>query len=355
MGIVFSDFITTIDNDIETRINIGNESIKFGIDFLDDFLCGIWKQDLVLVGAHSGAGKTQLVTNIALHNVLNGKRVHFFALEADEYEIERRILFNLTSKYYFNDPKRKTISITNADFMLGNIAKQGVAYEIQAINEFKKRFGNLKVAYKFGRFGIKEFREAFLQVAVQGSDLIIIDHAHFFDWGTTNENVALKEIVSAARELNIENKIPVILVSHLRKRSYAVDWYAPPMEEFHGSSELYKYSTKVITLGTGEREGEKTFSTYVNSAKFRADGSRAKAIGKINFNFTNLSYERGYDIGRPYQVRTNEFETFIENDFPAWAKGARRGGGINSGPASSSAMASNTRGAEHVQRVPYSD
>lgn len=354
-GVEFSNFREVIDQDIEKRIQIGERRLNFGIDFLDDFLMGIWKEDLVLVGAYSGAGKTQLVTNIALHNVEKGRNVHFFALEADEYEIERRILFNLVARLYFKGHSEKQVQITPGDFMVGNIAKELIHLELKAVEEFKKRFKTLNVAYKTGNFGIKEFKEKFIEVAAQGSDLIIIDHAHFFDWGDKQEYLALKEIVGTARQLNIENKVPVVLVSHLRKRDFKNDWYAPPMEEFHGSSELYKNATKVITLGGGQSEGMGQTSTFINAAKFRADGSRAKYLAKAIFNYRTLAYERGYLLGKPYQKRDREFEELAFSDYPTWSLRANRSGNtyqdVKTKPTNDGAKG----GKRDLQKLPYKD
>ena len=72
-----------------------NKLLKFGVSFVDDSLLGILPDDLILVGAPSGVGKTQFCVNLALANVSVGKRVHFFALEAGKYEIERRLKWQI--------------------------------------------------------------------------------------------------------------------------------------------------------------------------------------------------------------------------------------------------------------------
>ena len=65
-----------------------NNSGYFGIKYLDAALHGIKPNDLILIGASSGAGKTELCTHIAKTNAKLGKRVRYIALEAEKNEIE---------------------------------------------------------------------------------------------------------------------------------------------------------------------------------------------------------------------------------------------------------------------------
>ncbi len=58
-----------------------------------------------MLGAKTGIGKTALATITALHNCQQGKRVHYFALEAEEREIERRMKFQIIADLYDQDGK----------------------------------------------------------------------------------------------------------------------------------------------------------------------------------------------------------------------------------------------------------
>ena len=63
---------------------------KYGVKFLDDYLLGIKQTDFILIGAYSGAGKTELAYNIAFENAKK-TNVHLFALEAKQGP-ERQLL-----------------------------------------------------------------------------------------------------------------------------------------------------------------------------------------------------------------------------------------------------------------------
>ena len=67
--------------------------LPFHVGFLDDYFRGILPHDLILIGADTGAGKTDLVSAIARRNAQDGRNVHIIALEAEPLEIERRTKF----------------------------------------------------------------------------------------------------------------------------------------------------------------------------------------------------------------------------------------------------------------------
>ena len=74
-----SKFSEGIKNEREERLKNAKENLSFGVPFLDDSLGGIYKNDLILFGAKTGIGKTQLATLVAKKNAGLNKRVHFFA------------------------------------------------------------------------------------------------------------------------------------------------------------------------------------------------------------------------------------------------------------------------------------
>ena len=68
-----------------------NDLCSYGVPCLDHALGGIYKNDLVVVGADSGVGKSELVLNIAKYNASRGKRVVLYYLEGGHTEAMRRM------------------------------------------------------------------------------------------------------------------------------------------------------------------------------------------------------------------------------------------------------------------------
>ena len=276
--------------EIEPRTKNRERLLSFGIDYLDDSMLGIMPNDLILIGAYSGAGKTAICCNIAAANIAKGKRVHYIALEAEIYEIERRIKYQFFANFFFKDPERPKIDINFQNWMMGDYFESCKLYEAQAQKEMEEKFSTLFVLYKQNKFDVQDLIFTVTSFSDE-TDLIIVDHIHYFDYDDDKENRAIKEIAKTARMLTLEQGKPMILVSHLRKRDRTTDDICPGIEEFHGSSDLYKIATKAVTLGPGDSDTAGQIDTYFRVVKNRFDGSVTRFIGKAAY----LQKEGKYD------------------------------------------------------------
>ena len=90
------------------------------------------------------------------------------------------------------------------------------------------------------------------------------------------------------------------------------------MEDFHGSSELFKVATKVITFAIGKNTSKKTFlsPTYFRIDKCRLSGNVSRYIGKVNYNLRMNDYEQEYELG---ELSSDEvkFELVEKENYPA--------------------------------------
>jgi archaellum biogenesis ATPase FlaH len=326
----FFQSIANAFNEMELRKKARDGLLTFGNKFLDDAMVGIFKNDLILIGARSGAGKTQLCTNIALANVLNGKRVHYIALEAELYEIEQRIKYQLFAKEFYQQKKQASISdqkfhvnISYQNWALGDYLESHADIEGKVCSEFISLFPTLFTFYKTDSFDAATFMLKVTECA-NDTDLVIVDHVHYFDYEDDNENRAIKDIAKTARTLALENSKPIILVSHMRKADRNSDSVCPGLEEFHGSSDLFKIATKAITFAPGEWDKEKGQETYMRIVKNRLDGSVTRFMGLINYKNQEGRYAEKYKIGLTNQKRGDEFKTLALGSYPAWCEYADR-------------------------------
>lgn len=325
----------SIVKEIELRKNLCKSSrLVFGISYLDESLYGIGPGDLVLLGAPSGVGKTQLCVNIALSNLENGKRVHFIALEASEYEIEQRLKFQLISNMYFKDECRPKLAehLSYSSWYYGANQAQLFQYEDLATEYLSKALKDLNVYYKTNEdFNLEALIKAVI-LAKDESDLFIIDHVHYFDIeDSDNENRALKLIAKTVRDLALMFKKAIILVAHLRKRDRFQKDLVPGIDEFHGSSDLTKIATKVITMAPGSPDatGHK-FKTYFRVVKNRMDGGVTRYIAEISYDVKKMSYESSYLISST--KNPTEFKALSTSEFPKWALSAKEDYVLNTEP-----------------------
>lgn len=310
-------------DEIEGRRTARQGLRKFGIPYLDDALIGISPSDLILLGAPSGIGKTQICCNIALANLRDGKRVHFMALEAEQYEIERRLKYQMLADVYF-DPKNRAnrvpgLTLSYDRWAMGDLLKPLADFEALTASSFEKNYRDLFLYYKQDRFSLNDLIENVV-AAAPNSDLFIIDHVHYFDLDDENENRAMKEIAKTVRALALEEKKPIILVAHLRKRDKQNEDLAPGIDEFHGSSDLTKIATKVITISPGGRTSDGCYETFFRIPKNRMNGGCTRFLGRIMFDPRKNAYEGAYKVGRSTLTRKTGFEELDGDLLPEWAR-----------------------------------
>lgn len=301
----------------------GAKLLRFGNAFLDDALLCIKPEDLILVGAPSGVGKTQFCVNLALTNIEDGRRVHFFALEAAECEIEMRLKYRVLMEQFYADPNRprgKTFLFD--EWETGAYEEILAPYEEWAEKYCVEAYKNLHTFYKLDQFDVSKLIEL-VTLAADETDLIIVDHVHFFDWDDQNDNRAIKEIAKATRDLCRNFRIPIVLVAHLRKKDKANAELVAGLDEFHGSSDLPKIATKVITIASGGPSSVKEgcYTTYIRTPKNRHLSSSTAYLAQILFNEQKGSYEKEYKLGWANAQKFGEIEA---HKHPKWFNRSRR-------------------------------
>ncbi len=302
------------------RIEAGKNLLTTGVTFLDEALGGIATKDLLIVASKTGVGKSQFVAHIALANVRLGKRVHIFALEAERLEVERRIKYQFISDLFFRSQNRSDIKINYMDWFYGRLDSELGQYEEAADKELM-RLSTLFIYYRKNEFYAKDFQRLALSIK-DHTDLIIVDHLQYFDSDNPNENRATSDIVKMIRDTALLSEKPVVLVSHVRKTDKRLKQIVPDIEDLHGSSDISKIGTKVITIAPSQEKSSNTErKTLISISKCRIDGARSNHIGLLTFDLVKQRYEAPYKIGR-LSFDGFEFEPMSGLEKPFWAKSA---------------------------------
>ena len=305
--------------------------LSFGISFFDDALNGI-QNDLVLVGASSGVGKTELSTHIATTNAGKGKRVHFFALEAEPNEIEQRIKYKYLAQMMFRGLIPKPIpgkTIDYADWYDGKYNAAWGPYEAEADAFLAATYPTLFTMYReFGTFTADDFARQLLAIQDE-TDLVIIDHFHYFDFEDQNENRAMKETVKKIRDIALLTQKPIVLVAHVRKKDSRSRQLIPGLEDFHGTSDIGKIGTKAIMLSpchSVDLNDKTRFPTFMRAVKYRQGSHRTRNLAVCNFSVEANAYENNYHLGTiGHDERGGEIWHPIEDqrEIPGWATRAK--------------------------------
>jgi replicative DNA helicase len=170
----------------EERFKHWNEmhGLSTGFPSIDTLTLGLAPAELIVIAGPTSRGKTLLAMNIAANVARQGGRVLFVTLEMTHEE--------LTSRYMFAAGGRDT-----NDF--ATIAANTIFQE------------NEKLSWKDIDGLISNAKEK-LNV-----DLVIIDHLHYFARGLKNAAEELGEVTMAFKDNAKKYKIPIILISHIRK------------------------------------------------------------------------------------------------------------------------------------------
>lgn len=298
------------------------KTLSYGVSYLNDATGGIMPNDLVVIGGRTGAGKTALVARIAQVNAKNLKRVHVFSLESYHGEFHDRIKFRYLSAYWYN----KFNEILHfREWLKGAYSLKTQEAEAEINSSLSTALNDLEIFYRTsGEFGIRELKVMIASIKDR-TDLIIIDHLHYLDSDTDNELKAVKEILKEIRDLCLLYNKPIILVAHLRKKDRHDSDLAPSLDEFHGSSDITKIATQVITLAPYYGLECKSFQapTIFRVSKSRVDNSCNRFYGMHIFDIRLDKYNNKYKIGNVFDC-SKEFKETV--DAPWWAENVDKGG-----------------------------
>lgn len=319
----FKPSISRIVGERAGRIAAGKQVMTFGLPYLDQAMSGITRQDVILYGAGSGIGKTQLATITAMANAQRGKRVFYFALEAEDREIERRIKYQAIAEMYYSQGPRKPIRYQ--DWALGALESVVGRYEDEADAKMENTLANLKTFYREDSFTSADFQNQFRAIQDE-ADLVVLDHFHYV--GSDNERD--DELKAAGKLAKLIHKcafgahVPVVVVAHLRKKERTQDKLVPDLEDFSGCKDIGNVATKAVVIapayGLSSSDSHK-WGTYVGVAKNRPEMSVCRYVALSMFDIRKNCYDREYKIGR---IATGEkgkksFKILEGPEIPFWA------------------------------------
>lgn len=326
-GLSFRSSADRLKGERDDRRALVKRRLSFGVAYLDDAMGGILPNDLVLLGAKSNIGKTALATIIAMANALAGRRVTYFALEAEDREIERRMKYASVSKLVGQrGTYEQRIRMNFRSWWQGELDDFIGPYEDEAEAKLCARFTGLQTYYRGLEFTVEHLERMFRAVQDQ-AELIILDHLHYVDIDESeSENRATKAIVKRIRDVSLTIGVPVIVIAHLRKKTTGNKSLVPDLDDFHGSSDITKIATKAITLAPAYEQKAPAawlWPTYVTVPKDRMDGSNRGFGALMIFNARLGLYEPKYELGR-FTADGTKFATLAPADLPRWANQAER-------------------------------
>lgn len=294
--------------------------IKFGVSYLDDAMGGIEPQDCIVISSTTGAGKTELAVQVAYNASMSGKKVTYYALEADKHEIFHRLIYKRIIKLkkeslddggYFDYQHYYTKSKKH---LWGK-------YFLKAKEQILSEASNLNVHYPYENLE-REFNQASVEAELlcraNETDLFIIDHLHFVQIDGPDYLQQMDKLMRTIGKLVKHLKKPVILIAQLRK---TMDYNRPllPMtDDIFGASQIKNTATKIILFGRDSSDKSRG-AVLINCSKNRRRGEVLYYTAKLNYSYLTNQYSDKYFLGR-LTKQGKEFEYLDKNDWPMWAE-----------------------------------
>lgn len=316
-GVNFESVAERVKGERDERSALVKRELSFHHAFLDDILRSILPYDLMLIGAESGLGKTELARIISSSNAAAGKNVFYFALEAEPKEIERRTKFSVLCEV-LQEHGRSTVDMNYPDWYRGRCDHITSGFNSNADQIMADRYSTLHTYYRGSKFDHHDIKRLFLAIQSR-ADLIVLDHLHYVDIDDDNENRGFKTTMKMIRDIALGIGRPVIMIAHLRKRDMKTRGLVPILEDFHGSSDIIKIITSAIMLAPARcvpvaRKG--IANTFVYVPKDRM-GGQTGLVAMCEFDMRFKNYAPSYTLGR---IEGDKFSQLAPHEVPRWAK-----------------------------------
>lgn len=268
-------------NDIERDV------VTTGFYKLDDCLVGLEAGDVTVIGARPAVGKSAISVQMIEHICISGKKVGYFNLEMTEEQVFQR----LNSRF-------SKIGITRI-----RRAKEFLNDEQERYQKANDKMKSLNLIVSAGSKTVSEIKN---ESRHQKFDVIVIDYLQLIKADRINANRAAEVgyISKSIKELAMELKVPVILLSQLNRVSERSETKEPTMADLRESGDIEQDASNIILLWKMVDDG--------SLIGLKVDKNRQGGLMKEGLSFVGdtVSFtERGEDFSETLKLakRTDGF------------------------------------------------
>jgi len=302
----------------DRRRALAARALDYPIALFADFFEALLPHDLFLLGAGTGLGKTQLALSMAAAVARKDLRAHYFALEAERDELERRTKYSLICDELFRTGHPRAGEMRYVSWYLGRCDDICGHLEAWADRRIEAELSTLYTFYRGRDFAAEQLARMVIEHADE-TDLFVLDHLHYVDDdGAEDENRSVTDLIKTVRDLGLVVGKPFVLVAHLRKKDERAHKLVPELGDFHGSSNITKVCTQVVTLERAwDVEPAKWWlsPTYAAIKKDRREGA-PPFVALMTYDLRTRTYRDEYTLGR---AKGRKWTELAMGDVPRWA------------------------------------
>jgi len=202
-----------------------------GLDKLDEYI-RLEPCEVVVLGARPSVGKSALALQIAWNNAKKGKKVAYFNLEMNPEHIVQRLISLISGI--------EILTLMNAKCMLGDQEKH-----------FRKAQEEIKQS-NFNCFtGSFSELDIIAECKFSEYDLVVIDYLQLIRCATRTENNRRVEVGAVSRkikEMAMELKVPVIVLSQLSRNSEYKPDREPSMADLRETGDIEQDASVILLM-----------------------------------------------------------------------------------------------------------
>lgn len=241
-------------------------SLYTGITDLDKIMCGLHRQELTIIGARPGVGKTTFALQIAEYIANKGVEIGFISLEMSDFQIIQKIL---TKKTKVNSYKMR----------LGTLEEQ----DLEKIGVAGAEIAELPIHLITSARTIQQIENIARKLKNKNNlGLLVIDYIQLIKnkGKFNNREQEVADITRTLKLLSLELDIPIIGLCQLNRNASKAE---PTLADLRESGSIEQDADNVLFL-YNEKESEGN----IVDITLKIAKQRAGETGKIYLKFNKL-------------------------------------------------------------------
>lgn len=266
----FAEQVTDVMFQIEENTLKGTDySLYTGITDLDNITCGLHKQELTIIGARPGVGKTTLALQISEYIASKGIETAFVSLEMSNFQIIQKMI-------------TKRTKVNSYKMRLGTLEEQ----DLEKIGLAGAEIAELPINLITSARTIQHIENIARKLKNKNNlGLLVIDYIQLIKnkGKFNNREQEVADITRTLKLLSLELDIPIIGLCQLNRNASKAE---PTLADLRESGSIEQDADNVLFLYRENEKEENIVDTTLKIAK-----QRAGETGKIYLKFNKANSE----------------------------------------------------------------
>lgn len=219
--------------------NFTTTGIATGFDNLDIETSGLQKEELIIIAARPGVGKSAFAMQLALNIAGGNKTVVFFSLEMSTIQLGQRVIANLC-EIPLNEIKSATLNAEQS-YMIKHTLNDYQNYNLFFDDQCNGTIDDIRAK-------VRRLQQE------KGIDLIIVDYLQLLsEPGIANRQEEVSKISRRLKQLAREFKVPIIALSQLSREVEKRENKMPILADLRESGSIEQDADVVMFLYSADK------------------------------------------------------------------------------------------------------